>query len=87
MRHQWLEPTKNLVILLQNGRVFVRQYDADDSLEPTGVSHLTAQDFDELQEELRERKIRWDSIDRWYVVRGKRYEKENDRVHRSPGNA
>ncbi len=80
-----LEPTKNLVVLLRNGRVFVRQYVANDQLEPAVVSHLTAQDFDELQETLREYRIRWDSIDRWYVVRGKQY--ENDKMYWCSGNA
>lgn len=67
-----LEPTKNLVVLLRNGRVFVRQYEADDQLRGVGVSHLTAQDFDELQGVLHENLIQWDSVQRWYVVRGRK---------------
>lgn len=70
MKH--LEPIKNLVVLLRNGRVFIRQYEADDRLQGVGVSHLTAQDFDELQDVLHENLIQWDSVQRWYVVRGKK---------------
>lgn len=70
-----LESTKNLVVLLRSGEVFIRQYEADDRLRGVGVSHLTAQDFDEFQGVLQENRIRWDSIKRWYVVRGR---KQND---------
>ena len=69
-----LEPTKNLVVLLRNGRVFIRQYEADDRLLGVGVSHLTAQDFDELQDMMHENRIRWDSVKRWYVVRGRKHD-------------
>lgn len=69
-----LESTKNLVVLLRNGRVFIQQYEADDHLPAVGVSHLTAQDFDELQGVLQKNKIRWDGIKRWYVVRGRKHD-------------
>lgn len=84
-RMKCLESTKNLVVLLRNGRVFIRQYEADDRIRGVGVSHLTAQDFDELQDVLCENKIRWNSIKRWYVVRGRKY--ENDKMYRRAGNA
>lgn len=80
-----LESTKNLVILLRNGRVFIRQYEADDRLRGVGVSHLTAQDFDELQDVMHENKIQWNSIKRWYVVRGRKH--EDDKMYRCTGNA
>lgn len=69
-----LEPTKNLVVLLHNGKVFIRQYEADDRLRGVGVSHLTAQDFDELQDCMHENRIHWDSVKRWYVARGRKYD-------------
>lgn len=63
-----MEPTKNLVVLLHNGRVFIQQYEADDTLQGVGVSHLTAQDFDELQEVMRVNRIRWGSIKRLSLI-------------------